>query len=456
MELSELIEKQKRVFKDGDLKNVELRKEILKKLKRVIKENEEEILKALQKDLNKSDFEAYMTEIYTVYEEINFLLKNVSKWSKRKRVKGAVGVFKSDSYIYSEPYGSVLIIGSFNYPFQLIFAPLIGAIAGGNTAVIKPSEYCKHTSKLIADIINNNFEDKYIKVVGYNKGKEIVEELLEQRFDYIFFTGSIRVGKIVMEKASKNLIPVTLELGGKSPCIVDENANLKMAAKRIVWGKLVNCGQTCVAPDYLFVNKKVVNEFLPLLKKEIEMQYGRDIRKNNEYPRIINEREFNRIISYIDEGEVYYGGNHDINDLFIQPTILTNIDKDANVLTQEIFGPILPILEFEKLDEVITYVNDREKPLALYYFSEDNNNIEYILKNTSSGGVCINDTIMHLSTSFLPFGGVGSSGMGSYHGKASFDTFTHSKSVLKSSTKVNVPLRFAPFKDKIKWLRKLG
>jgi len=455
MEIKELMNKQKEYFQKGKQLDINFRKENLIKLKKIIKDNEQDITNALKKDLNKSEFESYLSEIAMVYEEINIHLKNIEKWSKRRRVKSSFMFFPSKNYIEKEPYGTVLIIGPFNYPFQLSILPLIGAIAAGNTAIIKPSENTVNTSRLVEKIINENFDEEYIKVVGANEGKECVEELLEQDFNYIFFTGSIKVGKIIMEKASKRLIPVTLELGGKSPCIIDKDANLEKAAKRIVWGKLLNAGQTCVAPDYLFIQNEVKEEFLKLIVKEFKFQYGEQAKESTDYPRIISKREINRLSGYLKDGNVYYGGNYDEETLYFEPTILTDIKEDASLLKEEIFGPIFPIMTFGNLSEVIKYVNKRDKPLALYYFSEDKNNIEKIIRETSSGGVTINDTILHVGTTNLPFGGVGTSGMGSYHGKKSFDTFTHEKSVVKRGTYIEFSFRFAPFKNKINLLRKV-
>ena len=455
MGIRELINKQKEFLKKGRQLDIGFRKDNLIKLKRIIKDNEKEIINAMKKDLNKSEFESYLSEIGMVYEEINMHLKNIKKWSKRKKAKSSFMFFPSKNYIVKEPYGTALIIGPFNYPFQLVILPLIGAIAAGNTVIIKPSEYSINTSRLIEKIINENFEEAYIKVVGANEGKECVEELLEQEFDYIFFTGSIKVGKIIMEKASKRLIPVTLELGGKSPCIIDKDANLERSAKRIVWGKLLNAGQTCVAPDYLFVQNEVKEEILRLIVKEFNLQYGENIKESTDYPRIISKREINRLSGYLEDGNVYYGGNYDEETLYFEPTILTDVKEEASVLNEEIFGPIFPVITFDDLDEVIKYVNKRDKPLALYYFSEDKNNIEKVIKETSSGGVTINDTILHVGTSNLPFGGIGTSGMGSYHGKKSFDTFTHEKSVVERATYIEFSFRFAPFKNKVKLLRKV-
>lgn len=455
MEFKELVDKQRGCFEKGMYHDINFRKANLIKLKKIVKDNEKEIIDALKKDLHKSEFESYLSEISMVYEEINMHLKNIKKWSKRQKAKSSFMFFPSKNYIQKEPYGTVLIIGPFNYPFQLVILPLIGAISAGNTAVIKPSEHSVNTSRLIEQIINENFHEEYIKVVGADEGRECVEELLEQDFDYIFFTGSIKVGKIIMEKASKRLIPVTLELGGKSPCIIDKDANLSKAAKRIVWGKLLNAGQTCVAPDYLYVHNSVKDELLKLIISEFEIQYGHNIKESSDYPRIISKKEINRLSGYLKDGTIYYGGEYEEENLYFEPTILTDVKEDANVLKEEIFGPIFPVITFENLNEAIGYVNHRDKPLALYYFSEDKNNIKKVINETFSGGVTINDTILHVGTSNLPFGGVGTSGMGEYHGKKSFDTFTHEKSIVDRGTWIEFPFRFAPFKDKVNILRKV-
>lgn len=455
MSIEKIIENQKLFYRSNKTLDVDFRIKQLEKLKRVLKENEDIILKALKKDLYKSDFEGYITEIGILYEEINLAMKKLKKWAKRERVKTSIMYFPAKSYIYKEPYGVVLIIGPFNYPFQLVVSPLIGAIAGGNCAVIKPSEHTAATSKVLEKIINDNFDEKYIKVVDPLGGRAVVTELLESNFDKIFFTGSVRVGKIVMEKAAKRLIPITLELGGKSPCIVDKDANIRMSAKRIVWGKYLNAGQTCVAPDYLCVHKDVKDELLKEIVKEIKLQFGEDNRKSLDYPRIIRVEEVDRLSGYMSEGEVYYGGDIIREEKYIAPTILTNIKEGSKILEEEIFGPILPVYEFSSLQDVLDEVNEGHKPLALYYFSESKGQIEKVLKESSSGGVTINDTILHVSSSFLPFGGVGNSGMGSYHGKYSFECFSHSKAVLKRGTFTEFSFRFAPYKDKIKLVRKV-
>lgn len=454
-DIKSVFNKQKEFFYLGKTNDINFRIDNLKRLKQVIKKNEDKILDALKKDLGKSNFESYATEVGLVYDEINKHIKNIKRWSKIEKTKSPIVYYPAKSYIYKEPYGVTLIIGPFNYPFQLVIAPLIGAISAGNTAIIKPSENTKNTSILLEEMINENFQEEYLKVVSPLEGKEVVSYLLDLPFDYIFFTGSIRVGKIVMEKAAKNLVPVTLELGGKSPCIVDKDAKLELAAKRIVWGKFLNVGQTCVAPDYLCVHSSVKDKLLKLIVEEIHKQFGTEVKNSPDYSRVINTASLNRLKEYLNDGEIYYGGNFDITELYMEPTILTNVDVDSNVMTEEIFGPILPVIEFDNIQDIISFINKREKPLALYYFSENKKSINNILRCTTSGGVTINDTVIHVANGNLPFGGVGNSGMGSYHGKASFDAFTHKRSVMERGTFVEFNVRFAPYKEKINILKKI-
>ena len=451
----EIFEKQKSFFKTGKTLDIDFRIEQLKKLKLAIKQREDKILDALNSDLRKSKFEGYVTEISLIYEEINLSIRKLKKWSRNQKVKTPITAFPAKSYIHYEPYGTVLVIGPFNYPFQLIFAPLVGVISAGNTAMVKPSESTMETSNIIKEIIDETFEEKYIAYVDPTGGAEVMKEILTFKYDYIFFTGSINVGKIVMRAASENLIPITLELGGKSPCIVDCDAKVSLAAKRIVWGKLLNCGQTCVAPDYVYVHKEVKEKFLECLKQEIKIQFGEDVQKSPDYVRMVNQKEFDRVVSYIDEEKLYFGGKYDREDLYIEPTILDNVTFDDKVMEREIFGPIIPVIEFENLDKIIEEINSKDKPLALYYFSQDKNKKNKILKYTTAGGVTLNDTIMHVSSSYLPFGGVGTSGVGEYHGKASFLTFSNKKAVVEKATWLDIPLRYAPFKDKISWVRKI-
>lgn len=454
-EILNIFNKQKEFFNNNETLDINFRINTLKKLKMIIKENEDLIIEALYKDLRKSDFEAFATEIGILYDELNLHIKNLKSWAKKKRKKTPIIHFPAKSYIYKEPYGVVLIIGPFNYPFQLIISPLIGAISAGNCAIIKPSENSVNTALLLEKLINENFNEKYIKVVNPLGGKETVSYLLDLKFDYIFFTGSIKVGKIIAEKASKNLIPITLELGGKSPCIIDETANLDLAAKRIVWGKFLNAGQTCVAPDYILIEKSIKDYFLMSLKSEIIKQFGSNIKSSPDFPRLINKSSLDRVKSYLNDGDVYFGGNYNDEDLYLEPTILTNIKNDSKIMVEEIFGPILPIIEYSTIDNAINYIRSKEKPLALYYFSENKNSINKVLSNVSSGGATVNDTIIHVASSTLPFGGVGLSGIGEYHGKASFDTFSHNKSVIERGTFLELPFRYAPYKNKLSLLKKL-
>lgn len=450
-----IFKNQKEFFESGKTINVDYRIKNLKKLNDIIKKNEDKILNELKKDLGKSNFEGYVTEVGILYDDINFHIKNVKKWSSEEKRKSPIVYYPSKSYIYKEPYGVTLIIGPFNYPFQLVIAPLIGAISAGNTAIIKPSENSRNIALLLEKLINENFPEGYLRVVNPLGGKETVSLLLDKPFDYIFFTGSVRVGKLVMQKAAQHLTPVTLELGGKSPCIVDSDAKLKLAAKRIVWGKFLNAGQTCVAPDYLCVHKSVKDELLKLIINEIRVQFGKNVRNSEDYPRIVNKSSLERLSGYLNDGKIYYGGNIDEDNLYMEPTLIIKPDLNSPLMSDEIFGPILPILVYEDLDNVIKFINHREKPLALYYFSESKKKIKYVLTSTTSGGVTINDTIIHVANPNLPFGGVGNSGVGKYHGKESFETFTHNKSVMKRGTFIEFNIRFAPYKNKLNLVKRI-
>ncbi|APC80321.1 aldehyde dehydrogenase [Clostridium botulinum] len=451
--IKNILEKQKSFFDKGYTKDINFRIEALKKLKHNIKINENNIFKALKIDLNKSQFETFITEIGIVYDEINGAIKNIKKWSKPKKVKTPITNFLASSYIYNEPYGVALIISPWNYPFQLIMAPLVGAISAGNCVLLKPSELAIETEKIIVKIIKDTFSDEYIGVI--TGGIEESTALLKEKFDYIFYTGGINVGKIVMRAAAEHLTPITLELGGKSPCIVDKDANIDLAARRIAWGKFLNAGQTCVAPDYLVVHRNIKEKLISSIENYIVEFFGENTFESEDYPRIINERHFKRLEGYLKEGKIVSGGNTDINNLYIEPTIIEGINFENRIMKEEIFGPIFPVIEFEDIDKVIDIVKNNPKPLALYYFSENKEKQEFIIKNISFGGGCINDTIMHLSTSTLPFGGVGNSGIGGYHGRASFDTFSHKKSILKKSNLIDIKIRYAPFKGKINLAKRL-
>ncbi|MBZ9689561.1 aldehyde dehydrogenase [Clostridium estertheticum] len=450
-----VLEKQRNYFNTGATRDLDFRIEKLVNLKKSIKKNEKQILEALWADLHKSEFEAYATEIGIILDEINFAVKHLKSWSKTKKVRTPLTNFLSSSYIYSEPYGVSLIISPWNYPFQLLMAPLIGAIAAGNCAMLKPSENAIKTTEVIIKVIEESFSEEFVCVVEAYGGKESSEALLKEEFDYIFFTGSVPVGKIVMEAASKHLTPVTLELGGKSPCIVDKDADLKLAAKRIAWGKFLNAGQTCVAPDYVLVHQSVKEKLLTELTGYIKEFFGENPAKSNDFPRIVNERQFDRLVGLLGSGNIVTGGEYSKIEKYIAPTIIDNISWSDPIMLDEIFGPILPIIEFEDLEQVIKMVNSRPKPLALYFFSTNKNHQKRIIEMISYGGGCINDTIMHVASPYLPFGGVGASGMSAYHGKGSYDVFSHKKSVIKKSNLIDVKIRYAPYNDKIKLLKKL-
>lgn len=453
MNFADIIKKQKDFFYIGKTKDVDFRIDMLRRLKDSVKSHEQEILEALKKDLNKAPFESMATEVGIVYEEINYLIKNVKSLSRAKRVATPIYNWPSRSYIYQEPYGIVLVMGPFNYPFQLNIVPLAGAIAAGNCVVLKPSRSSKETAKVIMKIIEQCFAEEYVAVVEPFGGRQEVTALLKERFDYIFFTGSVSVGKVVMEAAARNLTPVTLELGGKSPVIIDKNCHVALAAKRVAWGKFINAAQTCVAPDYVLIHKDIKEEFLQKVSYYVEQFYGSDPKKSPDYPRIIDENQFDRLVGYLSEGRILFGGGSQRESLYIAPTVIDEVDLNSPVMTDEIFGPILPLVEYENIEEAINFVNQREKPLALYVFTRDNKLAHKILNETSAGGSCINDTIMHAASGTLPFGGVGNSGMGSYHGKYTFQCFSHARAVVKRGNILDPGFRYAPYKDKLKLLR---
>lgn len=443
----------KAFFNTHKTKNLKFRKQQLKLLSKNIKNHENELLDALYKDLGKSKVEAYATEIGMLLKGIKLMRKELKNWSKTKQTDTPLYLFPTKSYIKKEPYGTVLIIGPFNYPVQLVFEPLIGAIAAGNTAIVKPSELTPHVAIVIKDIIEDTFDEAYVSVV--EGGIEETQTLLSLPFDYMFFTGSEKVGKIVYEAAARKLIPVTLELGGKSPVIVDDTANIKVASERISFGKFTNAGQTCVAPDYILVQRKVKNDLIKALKKTITEFYGENIEKSPDFGRIVNQKHFNRLndLIQIHKDNVVFGGNSSKEDLYIEPTLLDNITNDNKIMKEEIFGPILPIITYDNFDEVLEIIQSKSKPLSLYLFSEDENMTHRVVEELSFGGGAINDTLMHLANPNLPFGGVGSSGIGQYHGKYSFDTFSHMKSYTFKSTRLESSLFFPPYKGKFKYIK---
>lgn len=453
MSPQELLQQQHAFFQTGQTRDVKYRLQQLKRLKTMLSENESLLIDAVHKDFRKSPFETYATEIGLLNTEINYALKHLESWAKPKIVSSSLVNFPSKNYILTEPYGNTLVIAPWNYPIQLSLLPVVGALAAGNTAILKPSELAPHTSEALLHLTEQYFDrDLFAVVLG---GVEVSQTLLSLPFNFIFFTGSTRVGKIVMREAAKNLTPVTLELGGKSPCIVDETANLEISAKRIVWGKFVNAGQTCVAPDYLLVERSVKVELIEHLKNAITQQYGPDPGESPDYPRVINQDHFNRLVSLIDQDKVVAGGEYDPADFYIAPTIMDKVTWEDPVMEDEIFGPILPILEYDSLDECIRTINAHPRPLALYVFSSDTATEEKIINNVSFGGGAINDTVAQFGNHHLSVGGVGASGFGSYHGKASFDCFSHQKSVMKKPFWPDIPIRYAPYEGKLGLVKKL-
>lgn len=455
-DVESILQKQKKYFESQVTKNLDFRINMLKRLKGGIKIYEGEILKSLKTDLGKHENEAYMSEVGFVYASINHMIKNLKKWAKPQKRPAPFYLMPSKSYIVNEPYGSVLIIGPYNYPFQLLIEPLIGAIAAGNTAVLKPSEMAPNVSKVVRKIIEDIFNQEYIACI--EGGIETNISLLKSKFDYIFFTGSANVGKIVMKEAAENLIPVTLELGGKSPVIIDASANIKEAARRIIWGKTMNAGQTCVAPDYVLVDKSVKDKLIKYMIDTLKEFFGDDIEQSDSFGRIINDRHFRRIKNMIEKDKegIVFGGHFNEEKKYIEPTLIEISSLEAATMQEEIFGPVLPIMTYENLDSVIKIIRNNPKPLALYLFTTDRNIERKVLNEVSSGNACINDTITHLVNPYIPFGGVGNSGIGSYHGKDSFETFSHRKGILKKPAGMGNSLLYPAFtENQLKIIKKI-
>lgn len=432
---------------------ISLRKEKLKKFLHTITENEEAIIKALSDDFKKPPFETFLTEINVVQSDLKEAIKNIKSWSKPKKVRSSILNFPSSDYIYSEPYGKTLVISPWNYPFQLALCPVIASYVAGNSVVLKPSELTPNTSSLLSKLIRETFDvNEIVAVLG---DADVAKTLLEKRWDYIFFTGSVTVGKEVAKAAAVNLTPVTLELGGKNPCIVDKSANLQVATKRIVWGKFLNAGQTCIAPDYLLIHSKIKSKFVSLLIQEIENAYGEKPELSLDYTRIVNKNHWMRLVDLIENNKIIEGGNYDEDNLYIAPTLIDEPALDSKIMKDEIFGPLLPMLSFDNENDLKKVISKYEKPLSLYVFADDKDFAEKTIQNFSFGGGCINDTIIHFSNKNLPFGGVGNSGIGAYHGKKSYETFSHQKSIVKKGNWFDNPVRYAPYKNKLKFIRKI-
>lgn len=452
MNINEVIENQRLFFNTNQTKEISFRTEQLKKLNQLLVQYEAEMIDAIHQDFGKSEFDVYTTEFGILYSDISVALKNIKKWSKWKRVRTNMTNFPAKSYIVPEPFGVSLVIGAWNYPYQLSLAPVIAALAAGNTAILKPSELPENTSKVMAKMINDNFDPRILKVV--EGGVDITTELLNNKFDKIFFTGSVPVGKIVYQAAAKHMTPVTLELGGKSPAIVAADCDLDVTVKRLVWAKFLNAGQTCIAPDYIYVDAKIENIFLAKLEAEIERSAFS--LENGNYVRIINDRNLQRLAKLIDPSKIYFGGKINEKERIIEPTILTSCNFECPCMQEEIFGPILPVLRYTTLDEAIGIIKSKPKPLALYLFTNDRSIKTKVTDELSFGGGAINDAIMHITNHHLPFGGVGESGIGSYHGEAGFQTFSHYKSILEKPLRFEPNLKYSPHSEsKLKWIKRL-
>lgn len=446
--IASLVQGQKEYFKSGTTLSVSFRKEMLNKFFHTMEKWEDRLAEALWTDLHKSYEEAYLTEISIVKAEIKGHLKHIGKWTRKKKARTPLKLFPSRSYIVKEPLGCSLIVSPWNYPVQLLLNPLVGAISSGCTAVLKPSPYVPTVSKVIEDMISETFDERYIAVVQGNR--EVNTFLFEQRWDLIFFTGSPTLAKTVMAAAAKNLTPVILELGGKSPCIIDKTADIAVAARRIAWGKTLNCGQTCIAPDYILIHKDVKEKFVKAFAAEVRNLHGEDIKADRHYVRMVNDKAFERVTGYFKDGKIIYGGRADAATRFIEPTLIEDVALDSPLMTEEIFGPVFPIITLDDSsnsfkDKAIDFVASREKPLAFYYFGKESDGWE-IIGRTSSGGGCINDVIMHIANENIPFGGVGNSGMGRYHAKESFEAFSHTRSIVATGNWIDLPFRYMPYK----------
>ena len=447
-DIQNIVQLQKEYFQSNVTLDINFRKEMLSKLFRAIEKWEGKLAEALWKDLHKSYEEAYLTEISIVKGEIKTHLRNIRKWASRRKVSTPLKLFPSRSYIVKEPLGSALIISPWNYPVQLLLNPLVGAISAGCTAVLKPSPYVPNVSQTIADMISETFPQEYITVIQGHRN--VNSALLQQRWDIIFFTGSPALAKTVMSAAAQHLTPLVLELGGKSPCIIDKTADIEVAAKRIAWGKTLNSGQTCIAPDYILIHKDVKEAFVKAFAEQVSVLHGKDIKADRHYVRMVNDKAFERVTGYFKDGNIIYGGRTDASERFIEPTLIENVPLDSPLMTEEIFGPVFPIITLDDNDgsfkqKVIQFVTSREKPLAFYYFGNESDGWD-IIRHTSSGGGCINDVIMHIANENIPFGGVGNSGMGRYHHKDSFEAFSHTRSIVSTGTWIDLPFRYMPYK----------
>lgn len=450
--LPQILERQKAFFNSKATRDIHTRIEKLKALTKLIENREKDISRALYNDFQKPDFETVVTETSFILSELRYIIKNLEKWAKPKKVKSSLLNFPSKDFILSEPFGTCLILAPWNYPFQLKVSPAIGAIAAGNTVVLKPSEYAPYTSEIVAEIFEEVFEPGWVRVIEGDAS--VSKKLLEEKWDYVFFTGSVPVGRMVNQAIAKHLTPATLELGGKSPCIIHRSAKIGLAAKRIVWGKFINAGQTCIAPDYLLIDAAVKAEFVQAVKSEITSAFGEHPKTSPDFARIINQKNFERLSSLLHNEKCIVGGATDLDTLYISPTLLDEPSLDSEVMKDEIFGPILPVISYTSENEISEIINHYPKPLSLYVFSEEKKFSEMVLKDFSFGGGAVNDVLVHIANKNMPFGGVGNSGFGAYHGKYSFDTFSHKKSISKRATWLDVPLRYAPYGNKLKLVKK--